>query len=162
MPRLLYKYLQEVYDDSKVLLRKVPFSEQAPWWWPRDRSKMAPISGTLGAFRYCPEGIHEPLAQQVVMAIINDYDCLGLPLPPHFQERPRGYGGPAGPGGWSGTAARCLLLQKRPLLARQREDSLKGRELEGAVRGSAPAPFPPLLPLPLQQPKPVMALASDR
>lgn len=69
------------YDEAKPLLRKVPFLEQVPWWWSRDKNKPIPnIGGALGLFRLLPDTI-DPLSTAMVMALIGDYECLGLPVP---------------------------------------------------------------------------------
>ena len=81
VPRILLKFTQELYDEAKTTLRKVPFLEQVPWWWWRDKSKPIPnIGGQLGLFRMTPDTI-EPLSSAMAMALIGDYECLGLPIP---------------------------------------------------------------------------------
>ena len=73
--------MTDLYEEATEALRRVPASELTPWWWTRDRSKpLASISFGLGAFRVCPDSI-DLLQLPVLMAIMNEYDVLGMALP---------------------------------------------------------------------------------
>ncbi|GAX82196.1 hypothetical protein CEUSTIGMA_g9624.t1 [Chlamydomonas eustigma] len=82
LPRVVPRLVTDLYDMGTEALRKVPNSEMVPWWWTRDRSvkPIAHIMFGYGAFRYCPETI-EFLQLPVLMAILNEYDVQGIPLP---------------------------------------------------------------------------------
>ena len=73
--------MTDLYEEATDALRRIPTTELVPWWWNRDRSKpLANISFGLGAFRTLPEVI-DILQLPVLMAIMNEYDVLGVALP---------------------------------------------------------------------------------
>jgi hypothetical protein len=81
VPRVLSRLVSDLYDEATEALCRVPPQKLVPWWWIRDRSKpLAALPGDLGAFRTCPETI-DVLQLPVLMAILNEYDVLGIPLP---------------------------------------------------------------------------------
>lgn len=67
-------------QEMELAYRAVPSYEASPWWWASKRKVCEPISGGKGAFRFVPEMV-DPLQLSVLMAALNDYDILEVPLP---------------------------------------------------------------------------------
>ena len=81
VPRVLSRLVADLYIEATEALRRVPAYELVPWWWKRDRSKpLAALPDGIGAFRSCPESI-DVLQLPVLMALLNEYDIQGIPLP---------------------------------------------------------------------------------